>query len=123
MILDTGMKVLVAHRRLFEHDQARLFFGTIEGYEAGIARVTGHSWLRDGFRGGFRRKADLRTKIVAITSGTVLVYQLDGSVDLEALEINVEEDRVVARDGHGFQMDLSEGLATAAPNAPLARHR
>ncbi len=120
MILEIGMKVLVAHRRLFEHDQARLFFGTVEGYDAGIARITGYTWLRDGFRGGFRRKDDLRTKIVAIASGSVIVYQLEASLDLEALEIKVEGDRVVARDGHEFLMDLSEG-APVNPGAPLAR--
>jgi hypothetical protein len=123
MILETGMKVLIAHRRLFESDHLRLFIGTIEGYEDGLARVTGHTWIRDGYHGGYERKDDLRTKIVPVASGTVLVYQLDSTVDLDTLHVRTEGHEVYATDGHGFRMNLTEGYLHAAPVAPFgARH-
>ena len=37
MILETGAKVLIAHRRLFEGDHGRYFTGVVEGYEGGLA--------------------------------------------------------------------------------------
>ena len=108
MILEPGMKVMIAHRRLFEGDQPRIFVGTIEGYEDGLARVTGYTWTRDGMRGGYVRKNDPRTKIVAIASGTVIVYQLDSGVDVERFTISTEGTDVIAKDGLGFRMDLTE---------------
>jgi hypothetical protein len=47
MLLSNGAKVLVCHRRLFAEDQARYFFGVVEDYCEGIAKVSGFSWTRD----------------------------------------------------------------------------
>ena len=122
MILETGMKVLIAHRRLFEGDHARIFVGTVEGYEAGLARVTGYTWTRDPFQGGYHRKDDPRTKIVAIASGTVIVYQLDQAVEVASLRIVHEGNEVIAKDGGGFRMDLTEGHMHA-PSLPAIAKR
>ena len=118
MILEPGFKILIAHRRLFKGDHCRYFTGIVEAYEAGIARVTGHSWLRDGYRGSFTRKDDERTKIVPITSGMVFVYQLPGSVDIAKLEVRTEGTDVVMTDGHGFRMDLTEGVLRGGDEVP-----
>jgi hypothetical protein len=123
MILEAGMKVLIAHRRLFESDHPRMFVGVVEGYESGLARVTGHTWIRDGYHGGYERKEDIRTKIVPIASGTVLVYQLDSSLDLDALQVQTENTEVFATDGRGFRMNLTEGYLHAAPASPPAARR
>ncbi|NOT30237.1 MAG: hypothetical protein HOP15_07305 [Planctomycetes bacterium] len=121
MILDTGMKVLISHRRLFEGDQPRLFVGTVESYEDGLARVTGYTWIRDYHHGGFHCKDDVRTKIIAVASGSVIVYQLESSLDLSAFEITTEGSQVLAKDGHGFLMDLTEGVPHSAPALPSVR--
>jgi hypothetical protein len=55
MILERGAKVLVSHRRLFELDHGRYFIGVVEAYDAGVARVCGHTWTRDGYKGHFKR--------------------------------------------------------------------
>jgi hypothetical protein len=115
MILESGMKVLVTHRRLFESDHPRYFAGVVEGYENGLARVTGHTWTRDGYRGVFLRKQDARTKILAIGSGTMIVYQLPSTVQLEDFRIETEGARSYAHDASGFRMDLSEGHLHYAP--------
>lgn len=121
MILDSGMKVLVSHRRLFESDHARFFVGLVEAYESGVARITGNTWTLDGYRGNFAGKEDLRTKIVAIASGTLIVYQLPSTVDLGSFVIERVENAIHARDALGFDMDLSEGHLQAAPVSPTAR--
>lgn len=121
MILEPGMKVLIAHRRLFESDHVRFFVGLVEGYENGLSRVTGHTWTRDPYQGKFVRKNDERTKIVAIASGTVIVYQLPAHVSLASLRIESEGNSLVARDEGSFRMDLSEGQMHAAPAQALRR--
>ena len=74
MVLESGDKLLIAHRRLYEKDEMRFFVGHIDGYEAGIARLTGHSYVRDPIGGTMLEKSDLRTKILSLASGTLLVY-------------------------------------------------
>lgn len=80
----------------------------VDAYEAGIARVSGQTWVRDGVRGDYLRKGDERTKIVAIASGTVLVYQLPESVDLDNATFTNGANGVFLEDGDGFRMNMSE---------------
>ena len=110
MILEPGVRVLIAHRRLYEGDHMRFFTGVVEGYEAGIARVTGHTWLRDGYSGAFKRKDDTRTKIVSLMSGTLIVYQLPSTIDLASLRVESRNADVHLVDRAGFRMDLTEGV-------------
>lgn len=108
MLLGADTKVLVVHRRLFENDQSRFFVGKVEGYEDGVAKIRGRTWSRDQY-GAIVMKNDERTKIVSLSSGTLIVYQLPFEVELEALTIKPGSDQsVVLSDGNGFSMNLTE---------------
>jgi hypothetical protein len=108
MLMAADTKVLVVHRRLFEKDHSRYFVGRVQGYEDGVAKITGRSFARDQY-GAVHRKEDERTKIVSLSSGTLMVYQLPESVDLDALELYVDGSAgVTLRDDNGFKMDLTE---------------
>lgn len=110
MLLSKGTKLLVCHRRLFPEDHRRLFFGCVEMYCDGIAKVSGFTWKRDPTQ-GFQKKPDRRTKLISIGSGTVIVYELPAEVDVE--QITIEQPgghTVIATDGGKFRMDLSERL-------------
>lgn len=108
MILQTGDKVLIAHRRLFPEDRPRFFVGVVECYEHGLARVEGHSWSID-VRSTMVRKVDPRTKVIAIASGTLIVYQLPGTVDLEKVEVHSDRSgETILTAGPEFRMDLTE---------------
>lgn len=114
MILHSGSKVLIAHRRLFPGDHGRYFVGVVEAYEHGLARIGGHSWLRDSYDGTFHRKLDLRTKIVPLSSGSLFIYQLPDGVDLDTFRIEGEGKQVTACDDRGFEMDLTESAMHGA---------
>jgi len=108
MLLEEGAKVLVCHRRLFAEDHIRFFFGSVEMYCDGVAKVSGFSWTRDPTH-GFQRKPDRRKKLIAVGSGSLIVYEIPREVDVE--DIRVEQPgghRVIVTDGTKFQMDLSE---------------
>jgi hypothetical protein len=110
MLLPNGAKILVTHRRLFSEDHPRYFFGTVEMYSDGIAKVSGFTWTRDPTH-GFQRKADRRSKLIAIASGSLIIYELPAEVDVEAVRIEQPGGHtVIATDGAKFQMDLSERL-------------
>lgn len=120
MILKPGTKVLLSHRRLFASDQPRFFLGIIEDCEDGLARVTGRTWIRNE-DGSMHGKEDVRTKVVSFASGTLLVYQLPVGLVLDDLRMVPEDGFLFLRDGHTFEMDLSEGLPSAGRH--LSEHR
>ena len=110
MLLSKGAKLLVCHRRLFPEDSLRLFLGVVEMYSDGIAKVSGFTWTRDATH-GFQRKADRRTKLIPIASGSYIVYEIPAEVDIE--DVGIEQPTghaVIVTDGGKFRMDLSERL-------------
>jgi len=108
MLLSNGTNVLVCHRRLFAEDQLRFFFGSVEDYSEGIAKVSGFSWTRDPTH-GFQRKADRRIKLIAVASGSVLVYELPREIEIDLIRIEqIGAHSVLATDGAKFRMDLAE---------------
>ena len=109
MLLPEGSKILVVHRRLFERDEGRFFLGTVEGYESGIVLVTGYTFVRDQLSGEMKRKADSRTKLISVTSGTMLVYKLPDDVEIAQTKFVAQESELYLTDGKNLQMNLSEG--------------
>jgi hypothetical protein len=107
-MLKEGDKVMVAHRRLFPGDVAHYFIGRVDAYDCGVVKVTGHSYIRDLVTGRMIEKMEPRTKILSLTSGTLLVYQLPDSTVLEQVTFNWEEGRLVVSDGQQFTMNLGE---------------
>jgi hypothetical protein len=108
MLLERGDVVLVAHRRLFQGDEPRYFIGEVLGYDAGVVKLSGRSYARDLVSGELVGKAEERTKLVALASGTVLVYQLPRSVMRERLTFHNEDGETWLQDGEGFRMNLTE---------------
>lgn len=108
MILDEGDKVLIAYRRLFERDEPRYFLGRVDAYEAGVLKTTGRTYARDKATGRMIAKADVRTKVVSIASGTLIVYQLPDDLELARVTFHSLEGHVTASDGAGFSMNLTE---------------
>jgi len=108
MLLPEGTKILAVHRRLFERDDGRFFLGSVEGFESGIALVTGYTFVRDMLSGEMKRKDDPRTKLISISSGTVLVYKLPDDVDLDQVKFIAHESELYLTDEGSLRMNLSE---------------
>ena len=113
MLLQQGDKIFVAHRRLFPQDQPRFFAGTVEDYELGVAKVRGHSWVREPVKGEMHCKTDPRTKLIALASGTCLIYQLPAELDLDDLRIHqAPAHALLLTDGGTFRMDITDRVPT-----------
>lgn len=111
MLLETGTTVLVAHRRLFENDRSRFFVGRVDAYEGGIARITGYTWIQDGFTGALIGRIDgPRTKLISLSSGALLVYALP-TIAPDAIQFKHDaKGRLWLTDGAEFRLELSEGF-------------
>jgi hypothetical protein len=107
-MLEQGDRVLVAHRRLYATDEARFFVGRVDGYDAGIVKVTGWSYVRDTWAGAIVGKEEIRTKLISVASGTSIIYQLPKHVELESVRFESTEHRLTLTDGGDFVMNLTE---------------
>jgi hypothetical protein len=108
MILQQGEKIHVIHRRNFEKDHHRHFIGTVESYEGGVARVNGHVYTVDPVKFAYVRRPELRTRIISLISGDLLVNILPPSVVLEKITYKQEKSAVRVTDGSEWHLDISE---------------
>ena len=108
MILTQGEKVHIIHRRQYEKDHHRHFAGVVEAYEGGVARVTGNVYTVDPVKFTFLRRAETRTRLVAIASGDVLVNVLPASVKIDKITYKQQRNAVRVTDGSDWYLDLSE---------------
>jgi hypothetical protein len=108
MILQKGEKIHVIHRRNFEKDPHRHFVGLVDAYENGVARVTGHIYTVDAVKFAFVRRAEQRTRIIALVSGDLLVNVLPHSVKLDKIIYKQEKGSVRVTDGSDWHMDISD---------------
>ena len=107
-LLVPGDRLLVVNRRLYERDDNRLFVGEVEAFHEGIIRITGYTFVRDVLGGTIHRKSEPRTKLLSLTAGTLLVYVLPQTLQLNDVTIECDEARTWLTDGDRFSMNLSE---------------
>ena len=82
--------------------------GKVDDYEAGVVKARWYSFARDDISGLMIEKPDGRTRILAVSSGTLMVYQLPDTVDLESLRFLVIDGSLVVTDRKEFTMNLTE---------------
>jgi hypothetical protein len=107
-LVEPGSSVLVVHRRLFERDDNRLFVGQIEAMDGGVIRTKGYTFVRDVMEGTVRRKSESRTKLLSLTSGTLIIYLLPLEFEFTKAEVRCRETEMWLTDGSDFSMNLSE---------------
>lgn len=116
VFLAPGDKVLLVHRRLFAGDRPRYFVGIVDAFNEanGLLRVTGYSLAEAKTGGNIVKKPEARTKIVALTSGTLFVYVLSPETDVPTTRLRKDrEGRLTLEDARGRRLDLTEAPATA----------
>jgi len=108
MILQKGEKIHVIHRRHFEKEPHRHFVGVVDAYDDGIVRATGHVFAVDFVKFAFFRRPDVRTRLIAIASGDVLVNIIPPEVDLEKVVYQQDKKCLRVTDGKKWNLDISE---------------
>ena len=103
-----GDLIFASHRRLFEGDQVRFFIGRVDLYEAGLVKATGRSYVRDIVSGEVLEKPERRTKILSLSAGALIVYQLPEATEIDALKFVDSEGALVLTDEKDFTMNLAE---------------
>ncbi|MBI4026460.1 MAG: hypothetical protein HY360_15855 [Verrucomicrobia bacterium] len=108
MILSKGEKIHVIHRRLFEKDIGRHFVGMVEEYEHGVARVAGYVYTVDHNSYKFVRRPGVRTRVISLASGELLVNVIPATVDLNKIVYETGKGFLRVTDGSDWHLDISE---------------
>jgi hypothetical protein len=106
--LSADEKVHIIHRRYLEKEPHRHFTGTVDAYEDGIARVSGHLFTVDPVRFEFFRRPEKRTKLVSLLSGDVLVNIIPRRSTWIKVTYQQEAKALRVTDGSKCHLDLSE---------------
>ncbi len=108
MLLDVGDTVLVAHRRMFQHDESRFFVGKMIGSDHELLKLEGYTFVRDLSSGKVIRKDELRVKLLSLAAPGYIFYQIMGDVNIENLAIACNSGEEVLTDGKRDLMNLAE---------------
>lgn len=108
MIIAVGERILACHRRLFEKDEPRFFAGEVIASNDALIKAKGLSFSRDLNTGHIVVNGQQRTKIIPVSAGTHLLYQLPDDLAIEQLRFVQEKGQLVLTDGARFRMDLTE---------------
>jgi hypothetical protein len=109
MVLSKGDKIHVIHRQLFEASARRHFAGTVEACDSGLARVTGYLFSMGAKSNQFERHDPLlRTHIVPLTSGLLIINILPGHLALDKLSYKHRAgNSILLSDCSDWNLDLS----------------
>ena len=107
-MLEEGTRLLICHRQLFHDDWPRLAVGIVTSRDGSLVRINGYSWTRDPETGEFTRKAAPRTEIISVAAGTLTVFELPATLDIESVHFDHRHSgRVLLRADGDFELDLS----------------
>jgi hypothetical protein len=109
MLINPGEKLHIIKRRLFETDVRRHFAGEVTSATENAVRLVGFAFVFDSARNEFVKRPELRTRIVALTSGSHIINILPQEVQIEALHYQLSPERhLVITDGKNFSLDINE---------------
>lgn len=108
MILNANDNILISHRRMFQHDEARYFLGQVVICEGDLMKVAGFSFVRDQCTGLIVKKNEPRLKVLSIASLGYIIYQLPDDVMIEKVTFQSGNGDAVLMQGTREIMNLSE---------------
>ena len=108
MILKPGEKLHVIHRQLHENDARRHFIGAVEECEGALARVKGYLFAMDAKLNQFVKRDTLRTRVIPLDSGSVIVNVLPEQVQIEKITYKYRPaGDVLVTDGGEWHLDVT----------------
>jgi hypothetical protein len=106
-LLQTGGKVFVVERRLFDGDLRRHFVGEVEVCTEAGFRARGYPFLHHSPVGNFVRKNNPRTRLFSFHDN-LIINVLPEDCHIESVSHVHTEDGTILTDDKTFKMDVSE---------------
>jgi hypothetical protein len=109
MIIETGNKVHVIYRALFDNSARRHFLGEVRAVEGVVCRVEGFVFIYDQKSTMFIRRPERRITILDLGESGYIVNVIDQEVNLDNVTYRYVQDvGLVATDDQGFTLNINE---------------
>ena len=107
-ILQVGDKLHIMTRRLFEHDIRRHFAGQVEAIDGVLALIVGDTFIFNSGVNEYRRLPEKRSRIFSIGDSGNIVNKLPRETDIEQVNYQTIEERLVVTDGGDLFLSINE---------------
>jgi len=109
VIIESGDKVHVVARRLFEGDLRRHFVGIVDRVVDDMARVRGYAFVYDESMQDFVRRDEERIRLIPLADSGLIINMLPAEANLTDIRYALDDRgyRVVT-DGHTFSLEITE---------------
>jgi hypothetical protein len=81
MVLQTGEKLHVVTRRLFESDLKRHFAGEVVAISENLARLSGYAFIFDAWANMYVKRPERRERIIPLTDSGLILTVIPEEVD------------------------------------------
>lgn len=108
MILDSGEKIHVIIRQLYDTDAKRHFVGVVESCEGTLARAKGYILALETKSNQFIKHGTVRTRIIPLGCEGIIVNVLPDTVEIEKIAYKYQPGRdTLVTDGSEWHLDLT----------------
>ena len=109
MIIETGEKVHVMYRALYESSSRRHFLGEVKAAEGPVCRLEGFVFVYDQKKTEFIRKEERRTTLVDLSESGYITNIIDREENLEMVVYRyIQGIGLVATDNKEFSLNINE---------------
>ena len=109
MIIETGTKVHVVYRALYENSTRRHFIGEVITAHEAVVKLEGYAFVMDAHSKMFQRKPGKRITVMDLAESGYVTNIIPSEVVLENVQYRyVRDSGLVATDDQGFSLDINE---------------
>jgi hypothetical protein len=109
MIIDTGDKVHIIYRALYENSIRRHFLGEVIAAEGELCRLEGYAFVYDSKSTMFVRKPEKRVTIVDLADSGYITNVVDSRVNIDDVSYRyLSNTGLVATDNKSFSLNINE---------------
>ena len=107
-IIATGEKVHIMTRGQFSEDLRRHFAGVVLAVSDKTLRAEGYVFVFNPDTNRYIKRIPKRLRLFAIADAGNIINIMPTNVDIESLNYEVIDGRLVFTDGDAFQLDINE---------------
>ena len=107
-VVETGDKLHIMTRRLFEDDLRRHFVGEVISSTDSLVEVRGYTFILDSGTNEYTRLPGERTRLFSLGEAGHIVNKIPKDVELSAISYQNRDNRLVVTDGGSFSLAINE---------------
>jgi hypothetical protein len=107
-VVQSGDKLHIITRRLFEGDLRRHFVGEVVGASDDLVELRGYTFVFNPGTNEYQKRPELRKRILSLADSGHIVNRIPRDASIDSLEYRTVDHRLVVTDKKGFSLDIHE---------------